>query len=532
MAIKLTFHGAARTVTGSSFLLECGSKRILVDCGMYQGPKTLKELNYAPFPFDAARLDAVLLTHAHLDHSGLLPKLRLAGFKGRIHTTQETAALLDCMLNDSGHIQEIEVAQLNRRNTRRGKGAVKPIYTADDVPATLKLLKAEPYGIWAGIAPGLRARWWNAGHLLGSASIEVEMSEANEKPLRLLFSGDIGPNNKLLHPDPTAPSDFDYVVCESTYGDTDRISTSRGQRRALLAEEVREAQLRGGALLIPSFAVERTQELLTDLGVLMETEKIPPAPIYVDSPLATKATAVFARFAHELEEGETLKRALRSRHLRFTESASESEALGDVSGFHIIIAGSGMCEAGRIRHHLRNWLPERRATVLMAGYQAQGTLGRILLDGATAVRIQGDAVSVHAAIRSLDIYSGHADGPELADWVRKRLPIAQAVFLVHGEEDAIQGLQARLTRIGLDAGQIVAPVMDEAFTLTHRAWSRTDAAATPRIAPEAAARLDWHNELSKLILDIGEAVDLAADERGKRAVIRRLKRALEDANGN
>jgi metallo-beta-lactamase family protein len=411
---SLTFHGAARSVTGSCFRLETGQGQVLIDCGMFQGSKTEKELNYRPFPFEPGSIDAVVLSHAHIDHSGLLPKLQRHGFAGAIHATPATADLAGVMLPDSAHIQEIEVAQFNRRAARRDRGKVTPIYTAADAAACLRAFRPQPYDTWFGVIPGVRARFWKAGHLLGSASVEVEVAEGGGAPLRLLFSGDIGPDYKLLHPDPEAPGGLDYLICESTYGDRDRIDATAERRRQILCDEVRAALNPDGALLIPSFAVERAQELVSDLRRLMAEGALPQIPIYVDSPLATKATRIFARHHRDLEEGAVLLKGLKSRHLHFTETREQSIALGRVRGFHIVIAASGMCEAGRIRHRLKNWLWRDAATVLFTGFQAVGTLGRILQDGAPSVRIQGEEFVVRARIRSIDLYSGHADGPSCA----------------------------------------------------------------------------------------------------------------------
>ncbi len=531
MPISLSFHGAAGTVTGSCFLLETGRAHVLIDCGMFQGSKTLKQLNYEPFPFDPRRIDAMLLTHAHIDHSGLIPKLMLAGFERRIYATQATIDLLGCMLPDSGHIQESEVDSLNRRNKRRGRKEVTPIYTVLDAQKALDLLEPVTYQTWADVAPGIRAKWWNAGHLLGSGSIEVEVeAEPGDRPKRILFSGDIGPDQKLLQPDPEAPTTFDIVVCESTYGDRDRLDVSDGERTGLLAKELHAARQAGGALLIPSFAVERTQELVADIIGLMDSKAVPDAPIFIDSPLASKATAIFKHHARELQNGDALLRGLASPNLHVTESVEESKALARFKGFHIIISASGMCDAGRIRHHLRNWLPERQATVLLVGFQAQGSLGRILQEGAKAVRIQGDDVIVRARISAIDSYSGHADGPELVSWLGERKPIGQAVFLVHGEESSIEGLRSRLTAANIIAAeQIFAPAMDDVFDIIGRQPMRLAHGTTRRIAPEAAAQPDWHNELSGLLLDINDAMDKAADERSRKTVIRRLKRALDEA---
>lgn len=417
---RLTFHGAARSVTGSCFRLDCAQGQVLIDCGMFQGSKTEKELNYRPFPFEPKDIDAVLLTHAHIDHSGLLPKLVRHGFSGAIHATAATADLAGVMLPDSAYIQEFEVEQFNRRAARRNRGLVEAIYTGADAEACLKLFQPQPYDTWVEVLPGLRARFWNAGHLLGSASVEVELAQDTAKaPLSLLFSGDIGPNYKLMHPDPEGPRGVDYLICESTYGDRDRIDATAEARRSLLAKEVRAAMQPDGVLLIPSFAVERAQELISDLSRLMAEGSLPVIPIYVDSPLATKATAIFAKHHRDLEDGAVLMSGLRAEHLHFTESKEESIALDRVKGFHIVIAASGMCTAGRIRHRLKNWLWRDACTVLFTGFQAKGTLGRLLQDGAETVRIQGEEFAVRARIRTLDLYSGHADGSELVDWIAR-----------------------------------------------------------------------------------------------------------------
>lgn len=521
----LTFHGAARAVTGSCFRLQVAGGAVLVDCGMFQGSKTEKTLNYRPFPFDAAEIRAVLLTHAHIDHSGLLPKLVRDGFAGPIHATPATVDLCGVMLPDSAHIQESEVEMLNRRNRRRGGADVAPIYGAREAEATLALFRPQEMDEWFTVLPGCRARFWNAGHLLGSASIEVELTAPNT-PLRLLFSGDIGPDAKLLQSDPEGPAGLDYVICESTYGDVDRIEASAPRRRATLRDEVRAAWREDGVLLIPTFAVERAQELIADLSALMMAGDLPFCPIHVDSPMATRATALFRKHARELENGAALVEGLNMHHLRFTETVEQSRALAHAQGFHIILAASGMCEAGRIRHHLKNWLARESATLLLVGYQAEATLGRLLQDGARQVRIQGEEFPVRARVRSIDLYSGHADGPELAQWIAERAPIRHGLFLVHGEEEAMAGLAARLA--SLPAERIAVPALDDSYDLTPDGYVRRASADPPRLAPEQVARMDWHNDVSRLILDINEALRATADERARNTLIRRLRRALDE----
>ena len=529
MSVSIQFCGAARTVTGSCYLFKTAAGQMLVDCGLFQGPKTLKALNYGAFPFRSADIDTVLLTHAHIDHSGLLPKLVRDGFRGRIMATRGTIDLCSYLLPDAGSIQESEVRTLNRRNTARGRAEVSPIYTQADALASLDAFHPVEYATWFEAMPGIRARYWNAGHLLGSASIEMEFAGEGRSggPLRLLASGDIGPDAKLLQPSPDAPAGFDYVISESTYGDSDRPATTPSTRRARLAAEVRDASLAKGALLIPAFAVERTQELIVDLIDLMQHGQIPTAPVFLDSPLAIRATEVFRAHASELDTNVDVDRLLSSPHVRFTETVDESKSIAKLSGFHIIIAASGMCDAGRIRHHLKRWLWRSEATVLLVGFQAQGTLGRFLHDGVKAVRIQGDEIKVAARIRYIDEYSGHADGPELARWIAARRPIHRAVFMTHGEEPALQGLSDRIAERIIPTAQVFRPVLDDTYELSTAAPTPIDVTHRRRLTPEAVVSLDWHNDMSKLILDINERIEAAADDRARGVVIRKLRRALD-----
>jgi len=389
----LAFHGAAGTVTGSCLRLSLSGADVLVDCGLFQGPKTLKALNWRAFPFDPRSLGAVLLTHAHVDHSGLIPRLYAEGFRGPLFATEATIDLCRFMLPDSGSIQEVEVERLNRLNAERGRPEVRPIYTARDAEASLALFRPVAFGSWVELAGGLRARFWNAGHMLGSASIELVLPEGGG----LLVSGDLGPGAKSFVADAEAPHDPDWVVLETTYGDRDRDDPSPEARRERLREEVLAALEAGGNLLIPAFAVERTQELLHDLDVLVERSRLPPVPIVIDSPLAAEATAAFRRHLKDLpEETEPAETFLSGPNIRITRSVEDSKALNRVRGGMIILSASGMAEAERIRHHLLNalWRPE--ATVLFVGYQAPGTLGRLLVDGADRVSIMGTEVAVRA----------------------------------------------------------------------------------------------------------------------------------------
>ena len=317
------------------------------------------------------------------------------------------------------------------------------------------------------------------------------------------------------------------MICESTYGDVDRPDPSDEERRDALGKEVRlAARHAAGALLIPSFAVERTQELLADLVALQERGSIEKCPIIIDSPLATRATDVFSRHARELENGKLLQRAIKSHNVRFTETAEQSKAIDNMRGFHIVIAASGMCEAGRIRHRLRNWLWREEGTVLLVGYQATGTLGRLLEEGIGSVRIQGDEIIVRANIRKLDVYSGHADGPELVEWISERRPIRKAMFLVHGETDAIAGLKSRVAGLLPDL-TVIQPYLDACYELSQK--GPVDISSTkrpPRLDAITVGRTDWHNDFQSFILDLQDAVTNAADEKQRSLILRKLRRTL------
>ena len=525
MTARLTFHGGAGTVTGSCFRVEHAQGNFLVDCGLFQGPKSVKELNYGPFPFDPQSVDFLLLTHAHIDHSGLVPKLCKHGFTGPIHATAPTVDLLAFMLPDSGHIQESEVERLNRRNRRRGKPEVTPIYTRADAEACLPQAQPQPYEAWIEPGPGVRARYWNAGHILGSASIEVQLTErGGSPPLRMLFSGDLGPDEKVFHLEPDAPAGLDYLLCESTYGDRDRADATVAERRAVLGREINEALAAGGNLLIPAFAVERTQELLHDIGVLMARRQMPNAPVYLDSPLAQNATQVFIRHAAELEDIDLDERELfRNPNFRFVADVEESKAVNRIAAGAIIIAASGMCDAGRIRHHLRHnlWRPE--ATVLLVGYQAPGTLGQLLERGEPSVRLMGDEIAVKARIRKIDNYSAHADQKELVQWVVERLPVRSGIFLTHGEERAREVLREHLVAAGCAAEAIFLPKLDDGFALTVAAPALE--AAAERVAADQLVA-DWHNDYAALLLQLRQTLDALPGDAERRRLLRRLHAQL------
>ena len=498
---------------------------MLIDCGMFQGSKTLKALNYDAFPFDAATIDAVLLTHAHIDHSGLLPKLMKAGFAGPIYATAGTRDLCAVMLPDAGGIQESEVRHLNRRNQRRGRPAVEPIYTERDAVKTLELFERVRLGEETPIRPGVSATYWEAGHILGSASIELKVETA-DGPVSLLFSGDLGPGGRDYSPDPEGPSGVDHLIVESTYGDRRRPMIDPAERRRILAQELAAAHAAGGPLLIPAFAVERSQELLADILTIMKEGRAPEADIFLDSPLAIEATEVFRHRGWNRSTGVNPFEGLYARdRLKFLRAPDESDGLDRLSGWHIILAASGMCDAGRVRKHLKRLLWRKQATVLLAGYQAVGTLGRFLQEGAARVRIEGDDVRVQARIRSLDIYSAHADADGLVGWVKARGPVRGTTFLAHGEPDALHGLRSRLTAAGLVPQSLVIPDLDESFVLRGGAVS-SEGGQQPRLPATAVAALDWHNERAALLLEFDALLEGARSDAARAALIDHMRAAL------
>ena len=517
MSLTLTFHGAARTVTGSCMEFRSGGSRILVDCGLFQGSRSLEALNYEPLDFDPKTIDAVVLTHAHIDHSGLLPRLVAGGFRGAIWCTRETADLLEYMLADSGRIQEYEAERRNRRRDRAGEDPIRPIYTEADAMAAWRL--ARPVLLEEGFdpAPGFRARLWNAGHILGSASAELSADGVH-----VLCSGDLGPDNKAFHPDPDAAAGYDHVVCESTYGDRDRQRVTIEERRKLLEAEILGVRARGGNLIIPTFALERTQELLLDIAVLSNSGRIGGATVYVDSPLANRATSVFEKYVDQLEDTGG-RNVFRNPAIHYVNDVSESIRLNSMSGA-IILAASGMCEAGRIRHHLFHNLHRRDSTVLFVGFQAQGTLGRVLLEGAKRVRISGKDVKVRAQIRRIDSYSAHADQSELLEWIEERSPIAGSLFLDHGENGAIEELR-RLAQSRDLASTIVVPEIGETYELPAGQPARRT--KTGRAELRDVIGRDWQNEYADLATGLKRRLAAIRDARARQKAIEEMQRVLD-----
>ena len=527
MTVTLHFHGAAGTVTGSCYRVVHPGGQFLIDCGMFQGNKTVRDLNYKPLPFDPKAIDYLLLTHAHIDHAGLLPKLAHNGFRSPMFMTEPTAGLLEYLLPDAAGIQESEAERETKKRARRADPPFEPLYTMEDATEALKHRKTVKYGEWVIPGPGVRARYWNAGHILGSASIEVEVQDGNGKAIRILFSGDLGPDQKVFYDAPDAPSDYDYILSESTYGGRERQDYTLVERREALKTEINEALSRGGNLVIPAFAVERSQELLHDIGFLIKNGEINPSLVFLDSPLASKVTAVYRKYASMFDDVElSADELFNDPRFRIVEAVEESKAINTIRGGAIIMSASGMCDAGRIKHHLRNNLPRSNATVLFVGYQAPGTLGQIIQSGAKEVRIHSELVPVRARIRSLGNYSAHADHSELVAWVTKRLPAHGAIFLTHGEDEERAALKAALMQDdGLASDQVIAPQLDDAFELRAEGIAGREPAAAPRIDMSQITS-DWHNAYASFIIDLSHQLNNAPDDSWRNAVMQSLKATL------
>ncbi len=453
--MKLTFCGGARMITGSCYLLETPHTKLLVDCGMFQGSRFTESLNYDPFPFDPKSIDAVLLTHAHIDHSGRLPKLCREGFRGAIWATAPTIDFAHELLLDSEHIIRGEAEH----------EGVEPFYILKDVEHVFTHTKAVAYGEVTKLSEDVSFRLYEAGHILGSAIVEVFVTHA-DRTTKIVFSGDLGNTPVPLLRDLHKEKEADYVVMESTYGD--KLHEAQGARKDTLEDVIEDTVAAGGALMIPSFATERTQELLYELNELVENKRIPRIPVFIDSPLAIKITEVYKRhpsfYDHEairlMKSGDEI---FSFPGLKFTPTVEESKAINGVPPPKIILAGSGMSHGGRIMYHEKLYLPDPKSTLLIIGYQVKGSLGRRLLDGETKVKIHGAEVQVRARIVQISGYSAHADQKKLLEWVEPMRLSLKKVFVVQGEEESSEALaQAMKDHFAVDA---VVPRLGEAFEL-------------------------------------------------------------------
>jgi metallo-beta-lactamase family protein len=448
--MRIQFWGAAGTVTGSMHLLEVGGRRILLDCGLYQGRRKEAFERNRSLPFAASQIDAVVLSHAHIDHSGNLPSLVRAGFRGCIYSTSATRDLCAYMLIDSAHLQENDVKYVNKRRRKQGKKPFEPLYTKEDAIETLKCFQTIDYDRPFEPFPGVAVRFRDAGHILGSAVVMVEANEKGKKS-RLVFSGDIGRKGLPILRDPRTFEGADYVIMESTYGD--RLHESSGDAKALLRRTVAEVLDAGGVLLIPAFAVGRTQEIVYRLNQLWEARELPPIDVFVDSPLAVNATDVF-RVHPECYDDEYLEMMVSDSDrdplcfdgLKYVRSVEGSRALNTRDKPAVIISASGMCEGGRILHHLKHHATRPESIVLFVSFQAEHTLGRKILNGMSPVRIYGEEYEMTARIRKAEGYSAHADRAGLLRWASRvqEQGDVKHIFLVHGEQQGLSALAAGL----------------------------------------------------------------------------------------
>jgi metallo-beta-lactamase family protein len=454
--MNITFLGATKTVTGSNFLLEGAGKKILVDCGLYQGKAKEERENYEDFAYDVHDIDFMLLTHAHIDHSGRIPKLYVAGYRGPIYATKATCDLCAIMLPDSGHIQEMENVWQNKKRARVGKKELPPLYTAQDAIDCLEIFRPVSYDEIIDLDENISVRFNDAGHMLGSSIIEVWVKEDGETK-KIVFTGDLGNNDIPLLDSPTMIETADYLVMESTYGG--RLHNRNDDKAELFLNIVAETLDNGGNVIIPSFAVGRTQEILYELNKLKEQKNdeeflkkydtLMKAPVYVDSPLAISATEVFKQnmnlfdeeVRQEIQKGDN---PLEFPGLKFTQTVEESRALNDDPHPHIIISASGMCEVGRIKHHLKHNLWNPKNTILFVGYQAPGTLGAKIVSGEKKVKIFGEEIVVNARIEYIEGYSGHADQEWLLNFVYSFITKPKHIFLVHGEPEGQKILKEKL----------------------------------------------------------------------------------------
>ena len=518
--MKITFLGATKMVTGSNFLVEAAGKKFLVDCGLYQGKKELEMENYRPFDYNPSEIDFMLLTHAHIDHSGRIPKLYNEGFKNPIYAHKATCDLCGIMLPDSGHIQEMEAEWKNKKRERKGEQTYPPLYTAEDAINSLELFSPVKYDEIIEIDENIHVRFNDAGHMLGSSIIEVWVNE-NGKETKTVFSGDIGNNDIPLLDSPTMIESCDYLVMESTYGS--RLHMKNDEKAEMFLNIVSETIDNGGTVVIPSFAVGRTQEILYELNKIKEKRNdeefsrkyktLMKVPVYVDSPLAISATEIFRQntdlFEDEIKEKmEAGDNPLEFPGLKFTQTADESKALNESKKPCIIISASGMCDVGRIKHHLKHNIWNPKNTILFVGYQAPGTLGYSIVNGAKKVTIFGEEIAVNARIEYIEGYSGHADQEWLMNFIYSFISKPKHIFLVHGEEESQDVLKNKIleeTGIGVSI-----PEYGETYDVCEelKITNKIKIRKSPTIKQEILNRLErLHSEMKDMEVYVRQDVN-------------------------
>lgn len=446
--MRIFFHGAARTVTGSQYILEINGKRILLECGLYQGRRAESFERNRTLPYNPRKVDAMILSHAHIDHSGNLPNLVKNGYPGPIHVTEATAGLLQLVLLDSAHIQESDAAYVSKRNARRGKPPVEPLYTTPDAEAVMPLLAGHAYDEPFELVPGVQATFFEAGHILGAAGIFLDISE-HGKRRQLVFSGDIGRRGLPILRDPTLPPHADILIMECTYGN--KLHRDLHEAEIELRNSLQHTIRRGGKVIVPSFAIGRTQELVYCMGRMIEQGEIPQIPIVVDSPLAVGISDLYAKYPDYFDEEATSllkkegeKRALGYEYVSFTRSVDESKALNDKPGPMVIISASGMAESGRILHHLANNIGDPKNTILIVSWQAPDTLGRLLAEQAKEVKIFGESYARQAEVVTIGGFSAHAGQNFLYEYAKASISNSEALFLIHGEPKSALPFQEKL----------------------------------------------------------------------------------------
>lgn len=518
--MKITFLGATKTVTGSNFLVEAAGKKFLVDCGMYQGHGDIEEKNYDDFLFNISEIDFMLLTHAHIDHSGRIPKLYKQGYKNPIYAQKATCDLCSIMLPDSGHIQEMECEWKNKKRARQGKNVLEPMYTAQDAIDSLEIFKPVQYDEVIEVDENIKVRFNDAGHMLGSSIIEIWANE-NGKETKAVFTGDLGNNDIPLLASPTMIESADYLVMESTYGN--RLHMKNDDKANLFLDIVYETLEKNGTVVIPTFAVGRTQEILYELNKIKENtqdpefmkkyEKLMHAPVFVDSPLAVSATEIFRKntdlFDFEVkEEMEKGDHPLEFPGLQFTQTVEESKALNASTTPSIILSASGMCEVGRIKHHLKHNIWNPNSTILFVGYQAPGTLGRRIVDGEKKVKIFGEEMAVNARIEYIEGYSGHADQEWLLNFVYSFYNKPKHIFLVHGEEEGQEVLKEKIEEnIQIP---VTIPEFGETYTLDEKILMEKTYELPKKYRP---LRLEVVERINTLKEEIEEMAEIVKNEK-------------------